>query len=108
MSSDLYEAIRGRELKGRARTLADCALPLRRPFFGGKSRIAPCGYEGEHEMPPSWTTLRWKAKGGYGSQGDGRGRENAEREVAWFSPHCLEPTQQGQFAFDILDAASVE
>lgn len=52
-------------------------------------RIALCGYEGEHEMPSDWVTVRWKAAGGYGSQGTGRGRENADREVIWFSPHCL-------------------
>ena len=33
----------------------------------------------------------WKAKGGYGSQGDGAGRANAARETVWFSPHCLDP-----------------
>ena len=31
----------------------------------------------------------WKARGGYGSQSDGRGRENAARERIWFSPGCL-------------------
>ena len=51
-------------------------------------RIALCGYQGEHEMP-GWTAVPWKAKGGYGSQGDGRGRENASREVIYFSPGCL-------------------
>ena len=51
-------------------------------------RIALCGYQGEHEMP-GWTAVPWKAHGGYGSQGDGRGRANASREVIWFSPHCL-------------------
>lgn len=54
-----------------------------------KLRIALCGYEGEHEMPRSWVCVPWKAKGGYGSQGDGDGRENAARERIWFSPHCL-------------------
>ena len=53
-------------------------------------RIALCGYEGEHDMP-GWTAHAWKAKGGYGSQGSGRGRENASRERIWFSPHCLKP-----------------
>lgn len=52
-------------------------------------RIALCGYEGEHKMPPDWECITWKARGGYGSQGDGRGRENASRERIWFSPHCL-------------------
>ena len=52
-------------------------------------RIALCGYDTEHDMPSDWTTLPWKAVGGYGSQGQGRGRENAARETLWFSPHCL-------------------
>ena len=54
-------------------------------------RIALCGYEGEHAMPESWECVAWKARGGYGSQGDGRGRQNAGRERIWFSPHCLKP-----------------
>jgi hypothetical protein len=54
-------------------------------------RIVLAGYEGDHVAPPGWTVIPWKAKGGYGSQGDGRGRENAERERLWISPHCLRP-----------------
>ncbi len=54
-------------------------------------RIALCGYDGEHAMPESWECVAWKARGGYGSQGDGRGRANASRERIWFSPHCLKP-----------------
>lgn len=54
-------------------------------------RIALCGYDGEHQMPDDWECVAWKARGGYGSQGDGRGRENASRERIWFSPHCLKP-----------------
>ena len=54
-------------------------------------RIALCGYEGEHEMPDSWECVAWKARGGYGSQGEGQGRANAGRERVWFSPHCLRP-----------------
>jgi DNA adenine methylase len=54
-------------------------------------RIALCGYGGEHEMPESWECIAWKACGGYGSQSDGQGRENASRERIWFSPHCLKP-----------------
>jgi site-specific DNA-adenine methylase len=56
-------------------------------------RIALCGYEGEHQMPDSWECLAWKARGGYGSQGEGRGRENAPRERIWFSKHCLRPQE---------------
>lgn len=52
-------------------------------------RIALCGYEGEHTLPDSWEFLAWKARGGYGSQGDGAGRANSNRERIWFSPHCL-------------------
>ena len=54
-------------------------------------RIALCGYEGEHEMPDTWECVAWKARGGYGSQSDGRGRENCARERIWFSPACLRP-----------------
>jgi hypothetical protein len=54
-------------------------------------RIVLCGYEGEHDMPASWEAVAWKAQGGYGSQGDGRGRANAHRERLWCSPHCLTP-----------------
>jgi hypothetical protein len=52
-------------------------------------RIALCGYAGEHTMPESWVEVPWKAHGGYGSQGDGKGRENSAKERIWFSPHCL-------------------
>lgn len=54
-------------------------------------RIAYCGYEGAVEFPESWEVFAWKNRGGYGSQGDGEGRENAARERVWFSPHCLKP-----------------
>ena len=54
-------------------------------------RIALCGYEGEHAMPEDWDKVAWKAPGGYGSQGTGRGRDNATKERIWFSPHCLKP-----------------
>ncbi len=58
-----------------------------------KLRIALCGYLGEHEMP-GWTLLQWKNRGGYGSQGNGTGRDNAARECIWFSSHCLGSTYQ--------------
>jgi DNA adenine methylase len=56
-----------------------------------RMRIALCGYEGEHALPDSWECIPWKARGGYGSQGDqdGVGRNNSGRERIWFSPHCL-------------------
>ncbi len=52
-------------------------------------RIALCGYEGEHQMPDSWECIEWKARGGYGSQGDNAARDNSKRERIWFSPNCL-------------------
>ena len=58
-----------------------------------KLRIALCGYEGEHEMPPEWECVAWKAQGGFGSQGNTTGRENSHRERIWFSPHCLKSSE---------------
>ncbi len=68
-------------------------------------RIALCGYAGEHDelCAAGWDAVHWKARGGYGSQGDGRGRENAARETVWFSPACLSG-EQGDLLTD-LEAA---
>jgi DNA adenine methylase len=52
-------------------------------------RIALCGYDTEHDMPETWDAVPWKTPGGYGNQGEGRGRRNKAREMMWFSPHCL-------------------
>jgi len=49
-----------------------------------KLRIALCGYEGEHDMPETWTAVPWKARIAYGSKNG-----NRHRERIWFSPHCL-------------------
>jgi len=57
-----------------------------------RARIALCGYEGEHAMPKSWECIAWKARGGYGSQGENDARENSTRERIWFSPYCLKST----------------
>lgn len=53
-------------------------------------RIVLCGYEGEHSMPSNWRSVAWKARGGYGSAGNGKARENAARERLWLSPACLD------------------
>jgi len=50
-------------------------------------RIVLCGYEGEHNLS-GWRVISWKASGGYGSQGQGQGRENSKRERLWLSPAC--------------------
>ena len=55
--------------------------------------IALCGYADTWQAPAGWVAMPWKAHGGYGSQGKGRGRENAAREVVWFSPACLNPAE---------------
>lgn len=52
-------------------------------------RIALCGYEGEHDMPPSWRKVGWKAARGYAAEGN----ENRKLERIWFSKHCLQPSQ---------------
>jgi site-specific DNA-adenine methylase len=61
-------------------------------------RIALCGYEGEHAMPESWECVEWKARGGYGSQGENQARENSAKERIWFSPHCISGKQESLFA----------
>jgi site-specific DNA-adenine methylase len=63
---------------------------------GSEMRIALCGYESEHDMPKDWEVYEWKAAGGYGSQSDGKGRENCKRERIWFSPNCLKAQKQGE------------
>jgi len=52
-------------------------------------RIAICGYFRDGLFPDNWEVYRWKANGGYGLQGTGRGRANADKECIWFSPHCM-------------------
>ena len=54
-------------------------------------RIVLAGYDGEHNVleQQGWRSVAWKARGGYGSQGEGRGRENSARERLWLSPHCM-------------------
>lgn len=59
-----------------------------------KLRIAMCGYEGEHDMPSSWTRVAWVSQGGYSNRGKNP-RRNAGRERIWFSPHCLAPAGEG-------------
>jgi DNA adenine methylase len=57
-------------------------------------RIVLAGYEEHSELLNNgWTMQRWKARGGYGNLGKGRGVENRHREVLYFSPHCLNQKQ---------------
>ena len=57
-----------------------------------KLKLALCGYQGEHEMPANWECVAWKANGGYGAKGSGRGAANRHRERIWFSPGCFRPS----------------
>lgn len=70
-----------------ADVLAWCAANGKRADL----RIVLAGYDGGHNDLESmgWRAVAWKARGGYGSQGQGRGRENAARERLWLSPHCM-------------------
>jgi DNA adenine methylase len=52
-------------------------------------RIALCGYEGEHVLPPEWECVAWSAHGGYASGSGSANAENCKRERIWFSPACL-------------------
>ncbi len=65
-------------------------------------RIALCGYEGEHEMPADWETVKWKAAGGFGGQRQDGTNENSERERIWFSPACANvPVYAKDSLFDV-------
>lgn len=59
-------------------------------------RIALCGYADTWEAPAGWEMIRWRTNGGYGSQGNARGRVNANREAIWFSPACLNPSLEAR------------
>lgn len=48
-------------------------------------RIALCGYDGDYEMPASWTVHEWQGARGYASADN----SNRKKERIWFSPHCL-------------------
>jgi hypothetical protein len=67
-------------------------------------RIVLCGYGDAHDalLAAGWSKAGWKAQGGMGNQGNGRGRANAHKERLWCSPHCLSPRQRG--LFDAQDA----
>lgn len=66
-------------------------------------RICVCGYFSDATdalFPATWTRYRWEARGGYSNQSkNGRGRTNAKRECCWFSPFCLQPSDEAKRAF---------
>jgi hypothetical protein len=58
-----------------------------------KLRIALCGLDDGRSTPKGWTVYRWKASGGYSRLGTGKHADNRNREIIWFSPHCLRANQ---------------
>lgn len=60
-----------------------------------KLRICLAGYEGEHDMPPTWESVAWKANGGYAAAAGND--ENAKKERLWFSPACADVARQLDF-----------
>jgi len=56
-------------------------------------RIVLAGYEGEHNALEAlgWRKYEWRAHGGFGLAGQGRGRSNRDLERLWASPACLDP-----------------
>jgi hypothetical protein len=56
-------------------------------------RIAYCSYSTPEEdamfHEAGWIPYRWSAQGGYGLQSNNEARGNKDKEVIWFSPHCL-------------------
>lgn len=58
-------------------------------------RMALCGYEGEHLMPPEWDCVAWNAGQGFAGQAKDGISENGKKERIWFSPHC-EANLQGK------------
>ncbi len=64
-------------------------------------RIVIAGYDTEYEklISAGWTAKAWKAQGGYGNLGNGRGKENRYRETLFISPHCmLSHSKKGQMS----------
>lgn len=82
--ADVYAVESDAAERARAWAIANGENPL--------LRIAYCGYDTGKSWPDGWQAVAWKTPGGYGSQGTGRGRDNARRETIWFSPHCLNET----------------
>ena len=67
-------------------------------------RIALCGYDGEHVMPPSWSVHEWSAGEGYGAYLKvSEATNNGKRERIWFSPACLNPGDLGLFDVEQVD-----
>ena len=106
--SDRYETVYSYDDLTVAHDVREWALQ-----WGGdkRMRIALCSYSGQHDdemIAAGWDLYQWKASGGYGSQSsNGRGRDNAKREVIWFSPHCKPSKQPTLFDLHLDKAGEV-
>lgn len=47
-------------------------------------RIALCGFDGEHDMPSTWSQVAWRSTSS---------SKTRAKERIWFSPHCLHPDE---------------
>lgn len=56
-------------------------------------RIVLAGYEGEHDMPSSWSVVQWNGGAGFGGQAEER-TGNGRRERLWCSPACVGSVQR--------------
>lgn len=60
-------------------------------------RIAYCTYIDEDETKfreAGWDIYRWRTQGGMANYANGRGRDNKNKEVIYFSPHCIHIQKQ--------------
>jgi DNA adenine methylase len=55
-----------------------------------RMRVVVCGYKDDVVFPETWQHYSWNSNGGMANLGDDRGKQNAKREMIYFSPHCLE------------------
>lgn len=53
-------------------------------------RLVVAGYDDGRKVPQGWTTVPWRATGGFARKGT-PGAANAARERLWCSPACERP-----------------
>ena len=55
-------------------------------------KIIICGYADQHDqlLQYGWKSFSWKTNGGYGNQGNGQGKINANLQKIWYNKNCIE------------------
>lgn len=74
-------------------------------------RIVYCGYEDDFVWPDGWTSLKWTPGGGFDGQRKHGENNNRNREIIWFSPHCLKIDEPAQLSLPLplaLDAPATQ